>query len=73
MKDKKTKLIMSSQEKVVLKTLVEKEGYRTTREIAEDSGISWQAVHRFLKKLLIVGWINHIKQGKWEYWRVIVK
>ncbi|MFH1696071.1 MAG: helix-turn-helix domain-containing protein [Candidatus Micrarchaeota archaeon] len=73
MKKTKTDFSMSSQERTVLKTIAEYEGYRTTREIAEESGISWRVVYSFLNRLLKKGWINHTKENKWEYWKAMVR
>jgi len=62
---------ISHQERCVLKQLAEYEGYRTTREIAENSCVSWQTAYNFLVRLKKQGWINYHKQGKWEYWKAV--
>lgn len=70
---KKTKKIeLSSKERDVLKNLAEYEGYRTTREIADASSVSWEVAYNFLIRLLENNWINHFKKGKWDYWKAVL-
>jgi predicted ArsR family transcriptional regulator len=57
------------QDKAILKTLLEHDYWLSTKEIAEETDMSWNTAKFHLDKLYEWGWVSKKNRGKKELWR----
>lgn len=65
-------MILTLIEKKILKTLVQRQTFMTTQEIADRSEVSWNTADRHLHKFHREKWIDKRKRGNRSYWKVIL-
>lgn len=64
-----TKRTLNPNEQRLLATMVENSGFRSTREWAELSKVSWNTAQKYLAQFFQSKWIDHYKKGNRDYWK----
>ena len=57
----------------ILKTLVQRRIFMSTREIAIRSRVSWNTAFNYLNKFYNRGWLSRKKVGNRIYWKAKVR
>jgi len=55
----------------ILKVMLERKRYMTSRKIARLSRISWNTAKSYLNEFYDMGWVTYKKRGNRIYWKAI--